>query len=136
MSDLVEFLRARLDDDEQVALAAAEGGPDWPDSPSERMTPALAHARRHDPARVLREVEAKRCIVAAHKQVPFTDVNLGMIDAQVCFTCCSRMDMPDDLEEPDGWDFPRVKTPFPCPTLRLLAAPFADHPDYREDWRA
>jgi hypothetical protein len=23
----------------------------------------------------------------------------------------------------------------PCPTLRLLALPYADHPDYREDWR-
>jgi hypothetical protein len=25
--------------------------------------------------------------------------------------------------------------PEPCPTLRLMALPFADHPDYREDWR-
>lgn len=25
--------------------------------------------------------------------------------------------------------------PEPCPTLRLMALPFADHPDYREEWR-
>jgi hypothetical protein len=23
----------------------------------------------------------------------------------------------------------------PCETLRLLALPYADHPDYREEWR-
>lgn len=23
----------------------------------------------------------------------------------------------------------------PCPTLRLLSLPFADHPDYRQEWR-
>jgi Family of unknown function (DUF6221) len=25
--------------------------------------------------------------------------------------------------------------PTPCPTLRLMALPYADHPDYREEWR-
>jgi hypothetical protein len=25
--------------------------------------------------------------------------------------------------------------PEPCPTLRLLSLPYADHPDYREAWR-
>jgi hypothetical protein len=24
---------------------------------------------------------------------------------------------------------------FPCPTLRLLALPYADHPDYQPEWR-
>ena len=45
--DLVEFLRARLDEDE-----------------AEHWAIASIYIARHDPARVLREVEAKRRIVA------------------------------------------------------------------------
>ena len=25
--------------------------------------------------------------------------------------------------------------PAPCPTLRLMSLPYADHPDFREEWR-
>jgi hypothetical protein len=24
---------------------------------------------------------------------------------------------------------------YPCDTLKLLALPYADHPDYRDEWR-
>ena len=85
---LVAFLEARLDEDEAIAKAAGEPGgqfsrsgagfaPEWKDdrgavsssagqvvfdegNPSEAQS---AHIARHDPARVLREVEAKRAIV-------------------------------------------------------------------------
>ncbi|NKS02638.1 hypothetical protein GS528_16870 [Rhodococcus hoagii] len=75
MSDIVEFLRARLDEDEQMARSAASpDGYDWtPFGPgeddfdrvegtsvataSDDMADASArHIARHDPARVLREV--------------------------------------------------------------------------------
>lgn len=84
MSDLVEFLRARLDEDEEVARAAARemDGESWDayfifregisistDGPVEERDGYISHHEetshisRHDPSRVLREVEAKRQIL-------------------------------------------------------------------------
>lgn len=64
-------------------------------------------------ARILAEVDAKRRIVDLHGPADheFSDV-------EVCSTC--------DRGGP---------LPYPCPTLRLLALPYADHPDYDEAWR-
>jgi hypothetical protein len=67
-----------------------------------------------DPARVLADCEAKRRIVQEHPQTasirhPVTDAKI-----YVCATCDSDVS--------------------PCPTLRLLALPYADHPDYQPEW--
>ena len=39
---------------------------------------------------------------------------------------------------PHGWDmvWPRDEPPppIPCPTLRLLASPYHDHPHFRAEW--
>ena len=65
MDDLAAFLTARLDEDEARARAALEEWHDegtrheWEDLPDA----SFAHARSFDPARVLREVEAKRAIL-------------------------------------------------------------------------
>ena len=94
MSDLVAFLSARLDEDEAAANAAASvAGPGWkyetywPEDEGTTRTcvrsetdafladlydapdyPDLAaHIARHDPARVLREVEAGRKILAMYR---------------------------------------------------------------------
>ncbi|MFE3762284.1 DUF6221 family protein [Streptomyces sp. NPDC059104] len=64
-----------------------------------------AHIVRHDPARVLAEVDAKRQVLAH-------------IEAQL-----DRTDTP--------WWFDDTLTP----VLHLLALPYAGHPDYRKDWR-
>ncbi|MDQ0797673.1 DUF6221 family protein [Streptomyces sp. B1I3] len=87
IADLVGFLRARLDEDERAALATDEtmGSPqrDWVAHPdAEPLAKVVAnrrfliarelgiaeaeHIARHDPARALREVEAKRQLVARH----------------------------------------------------------------------
>lgn len=55
------------------------------------------------------EVEAKRRILKAHAEHPDPYI------AGFCRTC--------------------GRTDGPCDTLRLLALPYADHPDYREEWR-
>lgn len=79
MSDLAAFLAARLDEDEAAAKAAIrETAPQWAadghwalyEHPEEGMQQVclnenfeddpITHIARHDPARVLREVEAKR----------------------------------------------------------------------------
>jgi hypothetical protein len=104
MSDLVEFLTARLDEDEAAARAWLPiGNPD---------AAAREHIARHDPARVLREVAAKRAILAGHSTVTgwnWPDQSDGSV----------QMDYVEALRR----------------TLRHLAAVYSDHPDYDEAWR-
>jgi hypothetical protein len=79
---IVEFLEARLAEDELIAHAAVDVSPDWQAHydfrdvkdtdghfvvQADSLSPTLeqaAHIARHDPARVLRECEAKRAIIA------------------------------------------------------------------------
>lgn len=67
------------------------------------------HIAAHDPARVLREIEAKRRILAAHEREP-----MPKGDSADCAQCWGAV--------------------WPCSTLRLLALPFADRPGYQEGW--
>jgi hypothetical protein len=117
--DLISFLRARLNEDERVARAAkpgpwrADGGSVYATHPTDEVvdyTESAGHIARHDPARVLHEVEAKRRIIEEHRQEM-----LGW-----CETC----DVPGDAKGSE----------IGCPTVRFLALPYADHPDYRQDW--
>lgn len=62
MDDLIAFLRSRLDEDDRRARAVA--GEDWDDIEWQDLPEsAFAHAKNHDPARVLADVEAKREII-------------------------------------------------------------------------
>ena len=125
MSDLVEFLRARLGEDEAVALAATAGpwhkvdggvtdlADAWPVSMTEydnvdNDQADRAHIARHDPARVLADVEAKRRIIADREHI---DASAG------------------DTEWHSGYSDGNYDA------LRALALPYADHPDYDESWR-
>ncbi|SFK92400.1 hypothetical protein SAMN05216275_14152 [Streptosporangium canum] len=136
MSDLVAFLRARLDEDEQTARAAH--GPNWNAEKRDvaygdewvvsAMTRAdAAHIARHDPARVLREVEAKRQIINEHPALP------GFKEGHAYTVCtrCSDYRGDDDRSIGDRLIRPAEA---PCKTLRLLGLLYADHPDYRQEW--
>lgn len=77
------------------------------------------------------DLEAKRCIIERHR--PVTELwNDGekMHEVTLCGTCaygqsCEHcFDLATDTE-----------ALWPCHELRLLASPFADHPDYDENWR-
>ncbi|WP_141746624.1 DUF6221 family protein [Streptomyces sp. LUP30] len=136
MSGLVEFLRARLDEDEALAREAPPGpwyignavDPTQPCSvhtfPGVRLVAdglnwlVAEHIARQNPSRVLADVAAKRAIVDEHP-----DVNDG--DCGICVT--GRWGYPTH-----GGSSPQRH---PCRTLRLLAAPFAAHPDYDERWK-
>lgn len=72
--------------------------------------------------RVLREVDTKRRMLDEHPVALGWDGHV--VGGQVCRTC-AEIDSSGEL----GGD------PYPCKTLRLLALPYADHPDYREEWR-
>lgn len=180
MDDLIAFLNARLDEDEQVARAAAnqhqravdafkssrpadvddlpgESPADWSGGPDEdgrgRFRRAVwagegmaticemhdeydeaspAHIARHDPARVLADVEAKRRLILF-----LTDLRHD-VNGQDPWYTCEAASMEHDGGEPVGaWAGlgcscgrdDRVRE-----GLTLLALPFAGHPDYQEAW--
>ena len=71
---LTEFLTARLDEDEAVARRAARtAGYDWtypmPTVLRRKERSVEEHQERHDPARVLAEVEAQRTIIKRYRAV-------------------------------------------------------------------
>jgi hypothetical protein len=127
---LVEFLTTRLDEDEQTARLAARMAAAQQvkvDAGDESMTTRLMpllndmlddeavraylldpprHAGANDPARMLREVEAKRAIVES-----------------------AAMPVAATQEARLGWEAQGDTI------LRALATVYSDHPDYRDEWR-
>lgn len=105
-ADLVQFLRDRLDEDQRLANGAT-----WaPESDWEtlgNLDSGLARwIARHDPARVLAEVEAKREVVRlAERAHDYHETFMNGFAAA--------------MEH----------------ALRLFALPYADHPEYRDEWR-
>ena len=119
---LTEFLLARIGEDEETAEWAAEGTGDHEPG---CCTYCDAARTIPNPARVLAECEAKRLIVAEHQTSTEWDDGIN-----ACTTC--QWDI--DCDAPKH-DHQRGSGRFPCPTLRFLALPYADHPDYDEAWR-
>jgi len=142
--DIAEFLTGRLDEDEAAAngVHVIDNAPwhllEWYDGEFENgetarvdlrsrtgsithrgaiPRPVGAHIVRHDPARVLADVAAKRAIVAEHRCAGEFAPGVGY---------CSECGSGEPHEYPTRW---------PCATLRLLAASYADHPDFDPAWR-
>ena len=138
---IAEFLLARITEDEEAAQAAAEAARTAPSNdlsdrweamvvhsdsgkpfgviagaPVQATRPTafahtVEHIARHDPARVLADCEAKRRIVE-ELALPYIAERRRLMNGQPSW----------EDEHPD--------------LLRLLALPYADHPDYREEWRS
>jgi hypothetical protein len=107
--DLAAFVAARLDEDETEAKATADADAEfWADVRGDGT-----HFARHDPARVLRDVAAKRAILA--EVVPAIE---GM-DMQIICEWGSSQDEPDAH----------------LPLLKIMAAVYSDHMDYRPEWK-
>lgn len=136
---ITEFLEARIAEDEQLAESAS----------------VSAHKERHEnqrhygsyvlsserdsteaqdefilqwwPARVLAECAAKRAILALHH--PDRQLENWYWSMRKCAECGGKWhkwlnnDVPTDIGPEQG-----------CPTLRALAAVYADHLDYQQDW--
>jgi hypothetical protein len=100
--------------------------PEFEDPRVSSPLPQFVHAARHDPARVLREIDAKRKLLVLHRSVTRTDFTSPTGEPagplEVCHECDANTTDPD---WPDS----------PCRTLRYLARPYADRPGYREEWR-
>jgi hypothetical protein len=155
MDDLVQWLRAQLDEDERIARAAMdsvgpvlgagqwryaesladEGGQYWsittvPPSDTAPIVELVGsgmsgggvhdeavarHIARHDPARVLREIDAKQQLVERYE-----------------FACNEAARL--DIDEEERESRVRVAAAFESCVL-CLAAVYADRPGYLESWR-
>lgn len=125
---LAEFILARIAEEATEAVAASVDqwgyrvgsyeGLEWTSlalSPERDTTAAQDQfIARHDPARVLAECDAKRRIVDLH----------GMSYADAADETWARNGRCDTCRDA-----------VPCPTLRLLALPYADHDQYDPSWR-
>ena len=117
MIDLPDFLLARIAEDEAAAREAAvmpygeEIGWIGHVFSSERdSTPAQdEHITRWDPDRVLAECDAKRQVVDVYRALAVRRHDVGSIR----------------WHEVSAYET----------VLRQLALPYADHPDYRSEWR-
>ncbi|RAO26465.1 hypothetical protein PSN13_06493 [Micromonospora saelicesensis] len=147
--DLVTWLRARYDEREQKAKAAAadyaqDSGLRWridiegnirPADPVDNSVVAVGgwgggvdeatglHIVDNDPQSVLADLESKRRILDEHND-PMSDGRTLRPGGPrtVCGTC-REFGMRDEQQ------------PWPCNTLRFLALPYADRPGYRDEWK-
>jgi hypothetical protein len=126
VNDLIEFLLARLGEDEEMASSAAGLGASRRHWTREYVscivdttdgglivygegTPTSAqadHIALHDPDRALAEIDAKRRII---------DLIVLNTDGKPLYRD-SAVELWEDA-------------------LKLLALPYTDHPSFREDWR-
>ena len=149
-----DFLKARLDEEEKLAHDVCatrwiEGGVDvepgdtWYSFPGghdvnngergEGLPPdatavaydhvVAAYIASHDPARVLAEVAAKRKLADLHTRIILHGGGgAAWYDkTAICRSCAPSKQLPE--------------TAWPCQTIRVLAATYADHPDYDQAWR-
>jgi hypothetical protein len=144
MEDLVRWLRAQYDAEAEEARAAAEElGPDWYYDDgfvlARREDDMVAtgsqdflerergvHIAAHDPARVLRDIEAKRRTLARHCAAPVPPGNEWVAEYPYCAAHA--------YAGPDGSTIYPVELK-DCPELRDLAAPYADRDGYLDSWR-
>lgn len=142
MASIIDFLEARIAEDEAAARRTAEvfpgewdvedrgyhahvvcDGPhfhyvselDQHQAPDTDLGGALETIARFAPARVLAECAAKRAIMAHHTTHTYTDEEPGF-SMELWDCMCNRQTMK------------------PCPTVAALAAVYKDHPDYQQEW--
>lgn len=119
--NLADFLLARIAEDEELARDTAAEHYNGDHGGTGCCGQSRQFLSAHAPARVLAECEAKRRIVELHavstkrEWVNPIDGPAYQEDEHTCAIC--------------GW------VPEVCETIKLLALPYADHPDYREEWR-
>lgn len=136
---IVDFITARVEEDEVIARRASTVVPAPWRYVEERNVILDAHnldlglrvgyvegqhIPRHDPARVLREVAAKRQILAEHRRVDSRPDWPGGPEP-ACHGCGAGKRSWEEYAVPDVND---------CPVLRALASVWAGHADFRAEW--
>lgn len=140
MNELIEFLTARLAEDEAIARAVDDNSPPWtgewivrdaralgtrngwclayPHDGREFAPGLIEHIARHDPARALREVEAKRAVIELHGRAESHPH--GCVVCSLANESCGCVGT-----WAEGW---------PCETIKRMAGVWHDHPDWRAEW--
>lgn len=117
---ITEFLTARLDEDESIARMAdgASSHPGEAEGEPAVATPSQRHIDRWSPTRVLVDIAAKRTIVETYEE-------LGRVLAKA-----SDSGRADEAAV--------TRNLFAGLQVAVLAHAmvFADHPDYRAEWRS
>lgn len=150
IASLAAFLRARYDERETLAQTAIQettgrwssletnwgGGPTIEDDCGAMILPTggkfnaqYPHIAANDPQSVLDDVAAKRRLLQLHERVLLEHTHPLVTDAHLTkerLAVCASCEPPRQFRRTESW---------PCPTLKVLALPFAQHPDYREEWK-
>lgn len=148
MTTLTDFLLARIAEDEVAARAALGEGayPHFGDTAAEetleialsegasRLGPG--HFERHHPARVLRECEAKRQVIAFHRSWPvFTETRPELlVEEDDLGKTMARMRQQMEWHTQDEYRAKFGDEPPTTPMLAALAAVYSDHPDFDPTW--
>lgn len=116
---LADFLLARIEEErilgDDLQHWAGAGHPYVPHAGGTLL------AARVNSDRILAECAAKWRIVEEHR------LRVDVHERDYCDTCRG--------EDADGVLDEWTNAPWPCFTLRALAAAYADHPDYLEEWQ-
>lgn len=110
---VTEFLLARITEDEHQLAANLRDADVIDTIPG--TDPSYTAMVRQMQERPFRECEAKRRILDLHEENEQQRVPASRLGPEL-FTCAECQDF------------------LPCPTLRALAAVYADHPDYDPAW--
>lgn len=117
--NITDFLIQRIAEDEAVTQAAIETvAPDAWENPAEygNYHPEdVTFWNRLTPSRVLAECAAKQAIIELHGEFQYTDEEPGFT-MQMWDCMCNRQTLK------------------PCPTIASLAAVYAGHRDYQQEW--
>lgn len=115
---LDEFLLARIAEDKRIAAQAAGSWP-TPGTADGAAAGVAEHVARHAPEAVLADCAARWRLVLACRE----------LRPEVAFVGRRQTGMADFPVPPvDAHQLAAL-------TLALLALPYADHPDYRPEWR-
>lgn len=130
---LIEFLKARLAEEEAAALAAIDVQEEIYPAPGFEVRYEWSRLTQHvsggcgmesvpgapSPSRVLRDVVAKQRIADLHGPLPFRSLSDRGLAEDFSYRCriCDQ--------------FPAQ---YPCSTIRELAYVYRDHPEFQEEW--
>ena len=150
-NDIAVFIKARIDDDERIALSVQDNSAPWTGQwkvdgehalrtyndwvlashhPEPFRPGFLTHVAHHDPARVLRGVEAKRRLIAdLLAQEHF-------LNDREWYGCRAVTDgRGDEPDQPTGEPCTCGRDEDVERRLRLMASEWSTHESYREEWK-
>ncbi|MFI8872462.1 DUF6221 family protein [Streptomyces sp. NPDC055243] len=135
MSEIANFLRTRYAERRALALAAkpgpwhSDGGSVYAAHPTDEVvdyTESADHIAANDPADVIADLDAKLALVEMHPPEEIPEHSRRPWHTFTVQCASESWKVYGDAEN-------RVE--YPCRTLRLLAQPFAGHPDHKgEEW--